>query len=71
VGSGSDINHVRLMLGERTLLGALIMGEQKLSLPLEEMIFAQVDITSIRAQLLQPGAPLGHLVMDYWSGIKG
>jgi hypothetical protein len=46
------------------------MGDQKISLPLQEMVTVQTDITPIRSQLLQPGAPLGQIVMDYWSSVK-
>jgi NAD(P)H-nitrite reductase large subunit len=69
--SGNELSHLRLMVGKRTLLGALVMGDQKLSLPLQEMVAAQTDITPIRSHLLQPGASLGQIVMDFWSGIKG
>jgi NAD(P)H-nitrite reductase large subunit len=69
--SSSDLNHVRLMIGEKTILGALVMGEQKLSLPLQELISSKMDISPIRP-LLQPGAPIGQIVMDFWShGRKG
>lgn len=67
--NSSGVNHVRLVIGENTLLGALVMGEQKLSLPLEEIITSKMDITSIRSKLY-PGAPLGELVMDFWAGNK-
>jgi hypothetical protein len=69
--SGNELNHLRLMIGETALVGALVMGEQKLSLPLQEMITTRMDITPIRDRLLQPEAPLGQIVMDYWSNIKG
>jgi hypothetical protein len=46
------------------------MGEQKLSLPLQEIISSQADITPIRERLLQPNPPLGQLVMDFWSRIR-
>ena len=65
-----ELSHVRLMVGERTLLGALVMGDQKLSLPLQEMVAAQTDITPIRSQLLQPNASLGQVVLDFWSRVK-
>jgi NAD(P)H-nitrite reductase large subunit len=68
--NGNELGHVRLMIGERTLLGALVMGDQKLSLPLQEMVAGQTDITPIRSQLLQPAAPLGQIVMDFWSGVE-
>jgi NADPH-dependent 2,4-dienoyl-CoA reductase/sulfur reductase-like enzyme len=70
VESGSEINHVRLMLGENTILGAMIIGDQKISLPLEDMISHQVDITPIRARLLEPGTPVGDVVLGFWSAAK-
>jgi NAD(P)H-nitrite reductase large subunit len=68
--NGSEISHVRLMVGEQNLLGALVMGDQKISKPLKEMINAQVDITPIRTQLLQSNARLGQSVMEYWLKTK-
>ncbi|HEX6033243.1 MAG TPA: FAD-dependent oxidoreductase, partial [Anaerolineales bacterium] len=35
---GFDVNRLRLLVGEKTLLGAIVMGDQKLSLPLEKII---------------------------------
>jgi NAD(P)H-nitrite reductase large subunit len=68
--SGNNLNHLRLMIGERTLLGALVMGDQKLSLPLQEMISARTDITSIRTKLLQSGDTLGQIIMDFWATLR-
>ncbi len=65
--SGNDLSHLRLMVGEKSLLGAIVMGDLKLSFPLQEMISAKMDITPIRSQLLTPGAPLGQVLMDFWS----
>ena len=64
------MSHLRLMVGEQTLLGALVMGDQRIARPLKEMINARVDITPIREQLLQSSAQLGQLVMDYWISTK-
>jgi NAD(P)H-nitrite reductase large subunit len=64
--SGSDINHVRLLIGESTLVGALIMGDQTLSRPLKELILNQVDIKKIHDKLLLQQAPLADIVMDHW-----
>ncbi len=68
--SSDDVNHMRLMIGEQNLLGAIVMGDQKLSQPLKEIISTKMDITPIR-HLLQPGAPLGQIVMDFWSKTRG
>jgi NADPH-dependent 2,4-dienoyl-CoA reductase/sulfur reductase-like enzyme len=68
--SGTEVSQLRLMVGEHTLSGALVMGDQKISRPLREMINNQVDITPIRDQLLQSSAQLGQFVMDYWLKTK-
>ncbi len=68
--TGTDVSHLRLMVGEQILLGALVMGDQKISRPLRDMINAQVDITPIKPQLLQSDAQLGQSVMDYWIKTK-
>jgi hypothetical protein len=48
----------------------MVMGEQKLSQPLQDIISPKLDITPVR-HLLKPGAPLGQILMDFWSKIKG
>ena len=65
--SNSEVNHLRLMIGEKTILGAMVMGDQKLSLPLQDLISSKTNITPIK-HLLQPGSPLGEIIMDFWSG---
>ncbi len=47
-----EVNRVRLMLGDRTITGALVMGDQTLSHPLHRLIAAEVDISPIRDALL-------------------
>jgi NADPH-dependent 2,4-dienoyl-CoA reductase/sulfur reductase-like enzyme len=69
--SGTDLSHLRLIVGEQKLLGALVMGDQKISRPLRDMINAQVDITPIRKQLMESSPQLGQFVMDYWIKTKG
>jgi len=61
---------LRLLVGEKTLLGAIVMGDQKLSFPLEKIISANADISPIRDKLLQPGAPIADIVADYWTAWK-
>jgi hypothetical protein len=64
--SGSDVNHVRLHIGDCTLVGALVMGDQTLSRPLKELILQQVDICKVHDKLLQKDIPLADVVMDHW-----
>ena len=65
--SGFDVNRVRLMLGEKTVLGAIVMGDQKLSLPLETIISERVDISPIRERLLAPNAKVGDVITEFWT----
>ncbi len=64
--AGTEFNHLRLMVGERTLLGGLVLGDQKLSIPLQDLVDRQVDITPIRSKLLQAGPELGNVLMEHW-----
>ena len=68
--SGFDINHLRLEIGERTILGAVVMGDQKLSIPLQHIIEKRLDISPIRQKLLEQGAPLAEVLIDYWNQWK-
>jgi len=47
-----DVNRVRLMVGERSIVGALVMGDQTWSRPLQRLIVEQVDVSAIRAKLV-------------------
>jgi nitrite reductase (NADH) large subunit len=64
--SGFDINHLRLVIGGKSLIGAIVMGDQKLSWPLQKMIAGGADISSIRERLMAPDAPIADLVADFW-----
>jgi NAD(P)H-nitrite reductase large subunit len=63
---GFDVNHMRLLIGENSLIGAVLMGDQTLSKPLQKMISNRADISSIRAKLLEPDAPIADLIADFW-----
>lgn len=63
--SGFDVNRVRLMVGHDRLLGGIVMGDQTLSRALEGLIRDRVDITPIRARLLEPGAPIAKIISSY------
>ena len=62
-----DINRLRVMVGDRSLLGAVLMGDQSLSRPLEELVAGKVDITPIREALVAPGADLGGTIFNFWN----
>jgi NADPH-dependent 2,4-dienoyl-CoA reductase/sulfur reductase-like enzyme len=66
VESEADVSRVRLLVGERTLLGAVVMGDQKLSRPLQDLICEQVDILPVRQRLLSSPKELPDLVTSAW-----
>jgi nitrite reductase (NADH) large subunit len=64
--SGFEVNHMRLMVGEKNLVGAILMGDQTLSWPLQKMVAGKADISPIRDLLMQPNAPLADLIAQFW-----
>lgn len=68
--TGFEVNRLRLLVGEKTLLGAIVMGDQKLSLPLEKIISHKVDISPIREKLLMPNAKIGDILAEFWAANK-
>jgi hypothetical protein len=54
-----EVNRLRLLVDERIIVGALVMGDQTLSRPLQNLIANQVDIVPIRQAIQDdPGAIL-------------
>ncbi|MCG2784491.1 MAG: FAD-dependent oxidoreductase [Anaerolineae bacterium] len=63
---GFEVNRLRLMVGQKNILGAIVMGDQKLSSPLQTIVRQKVDITSIRRALLVPHAPIADILAEFW-----
>ena len=57
---------MRLLIGEKNVVGAIVMGDQTLSWPLQKMIAGKADISSIRDHLLEPNAALADLIAQFW-----
>jgi NADPH-dependent 2,4-dienoyl-CoA reductase/sulfur reductase-like enzyme len=68
--SGFEVNRLRLLVGEKKLLGAIVMGDQKLSFPLEKIISGNMDISPIRGKLLAPNARIADVIAEFWSSVK-
>ncbi len=52
-----EVNRLRLLVDERVIVGALVMGDQTLSRPLQNLIANQVQVVSIRQAIQDdPGA---------------
>jgi hypothetical protein len=66
---GFDVNRIRLMIGENTLLGAIVMGDQTLSRPIHLLVKDQIDISGIKDQLVD-GTDLSGVLSDCWSTIR-
>jgi NAD(P)H-nitrite reductase large subunit len=62
-----EVNCIRVLVGQQALLGAIVMGDQALSWPLQELISRQADVSPIRDELLRPGVRLGEVIIRFWS----
>jgi NAD(P)H-nitrite reductase large subunit len=65
-----EFNRLRLLVGEKTLVGAVVMGDQTLSRPIQDLITFLVDISPYRSQLLEQSQPLSDLIVDIWMDWK-
>lgn len=64
---GFDVNHVRLVVGEEFLYGAVVMGDQTISTPLQKIISQRLNISSIRERLLSADVRIADVIVDFWS----
>jgi NAD(P)H-nitrite reductase large subunit len=71
VEAGSDEEHIRLALGDGVIAGAVVMGDQTLSFPLQDLIERRVDVRHIQADLMAPAPPISELVHSAWHGSGG
>ena len=58
VVADAGANHFRLVLGDDRILGAVVMGDQALSRPLQRLIRERVDIRPVRDQLMERPAEI-------------
>lgn len=66
IESEADVSRVRVLVGERAVLGAVVMGDQALSRPLQDIIRGQVDIRPFREQLLRAPRELPAILNTVW-----
>jgi len=62
VASDRGANHLRLMLGEDRITGAVVMGDQALSRPLQHLIRERVDIRWARDRLFRGPAEVNQAI---------
>ena len=61
-----EVNRVRLLIGDHSIVGACIMGDQTPVRPLYELIAAQADITPIRSRLVSDRAAAVQHLIDFY-----
>jgi NAD(P)H-nitrite reductase large subunit len=61
-----DVHRLRVMVGEKRLLGAVVMGDQTLSHPLQQLVSEAVDISPIRRQLLDETYSVAEVLSNFW-----
>jgi NADPH-dependent 2,4-dienoyl-CoA reductase/sulfur reductase-like enzyme len=66
-----DVNRLRVLVSQQKLIGAVVMGDQTLSRPLQILIDRQIDISPISEQLLQPDAPVADILAEFWCQTRG
>jgi NAD(P)H-nitrite reductase large subunit len=66
VETGEAHSRTRLLLGPQSIVGAVVMGDQTLSRPLQHLINRQADIRPVRQRLLAEPAALGSTVLSFW-----
>ena len=66
--SDSGDTHLRLVLEDDTIGGAVVMGDQEASFPLQGLIALRVPLGATRDRLLQPRADLAPLLEQAWQG---
>lgn len=59
-------NRIRLMIGKKYILGAIIMGDQTLSEAVHQLIKQKVDISLVRDTLLIDQAPISDTLALFW-----
>jgi NADPH-dependent 2,4-dienoyl-CoA reductase/sulfur reductase-like enzyme len=71
VSTHDDVNRVRLMVGDSTIVGALVMGDQMWSRPLQALVGGRADIRPIRPALVgTKGDALEELALFYQQWLR-
>jgi NAD(P)H-nitrite reductase large subunit len=64
------VNRLRLLLVRDNLVGAVVIGDQTLSRPLQHLVLNEVNILPIRDCILQPDAPVADILAGFWLEYK-
>lgn len=58
----------RLVIRENTIVGALLLGNQRLADPLRDLIDRRIDVSSFKPRLMAGGDILAEAIMEAWQG---
>ena len=61
-----ESNRIRLMIGEKKILGAIVMGDQTLSEAVHQLVNQKVDISQIRDTLVLGKMPISETLALFW-----
>jgi NAD(P)H-nitrite reductase large subunit len=64
--SKDSVDRIRVLGVQNKLVGAVVMGEQTLSRPLQHLIAEEVDIHTIRDQLLNAPEEMCPTLLEFW-----
>ncbi len=65
-GAKNCVDRIRVLGYQNRLLGAVVMGDQTLSRPLQHLIAEQVDIQPIRQRILEKPEDLPEILVQFW-----
>lgn len=65
-----EVNRLRLMVGKDRIVGAVLIGDQTLSLILEDLIAGKISIKEIRGELTAPDANLAEILVNFYGKRK-
>ena len=59
-------SHIRLAIGEKSISGAVVVGDQTPTLTLQRLIEARADISGFRTEFLEAGESLTDVIENVW-----
>lgn len=71
IESQSELSRLRVLVGEDRLVGAVVMGEQGWSRPLQRLIADRVDISAVRPTLVARPDRLPEVLNALWREVEG
>ena len=70
VEADDDSSRLRVLVGRQHILGGVVMGNQRASRPLQDLISNRVDVTAVRDRLLSNREGLFPVIEESWASWK-